>query len=93
LRDVSENERILSKGLEKMAQHLNEGDGEVKRMFTATSMLLTVNDHSMQLERAINACRRVRDFNRCHNQFTKRGNSTPHNNTCPNYKTNEGKSR
>jgi hypothetical protein len=58
LMDVSENEKILSKGLEKMAQHINERDGEVKRMFTATSMLLTVNDHSMQLERAINECRR-----------------------------------
>ena len=58
LMDVSENERILAKGLQKMAEHINKHDGEVKRMFTATSMLLTVNDHSIQLERAINECRR-----------------------------------
>lgn len=56
--DVSENERILSKGLEEMAKHINEHDGEVKRMFTATSMSLTVNAHSLQLERAINECRK-----------------------------------
>jgi hypothetical protein len=58
LTDVSENERILSKGLERMAEHINERDGEVRRMFTATSILLTVNDHAMQLERAIDECRR-----------------------------------
>jgi dsDNA-specific endonuclease/ATPase MutS2 len=55
---VSENERILSKGLEDMAKHVNEYNGEVKRMFTASSMMLNVNEYSMQLRRAIDECRR-----------------------------------
>jgi ribosomal protein L10 len=55
---VSENERILSKGLEEMAKHINERDGEIKEMFTGASMLLTVNEHKMQLERALDECRR-----------------------------------
>ena len=55
---VSENERILSKGLEEMAKHINELDGEIREMFTGASMLLTVNEHNMQLERALDECRR-----------------------------------
>ena len=55
---VSDNERILSKGLEDMAKHINKQDGEVKRMFTSTSMMLSVNEHSVQLTRAIIECRR-----------------------------------
>jgi vacuolar-type H+-ATPase subunit I/STV1 len=45
---VSENERILSKGLEEMAKHVNDRNGEIKEMFTGTSMLLTFNEHNMQ---------------------------------------------
>jgi vacuolar-type H+-ATPase subunit I/STV1 len=30
---VSENERVLSQGLEEMAKHINERDGEIKEMF------------------------------------------------------------
>jgi hypothetical protein len=37
---VSENEKVLSKGLEEMAKHINEHDGEIKNMFSGTSMLL-----------------------------------------------------
>jgi hypothetical protein len=55
---VSENERILSKGLEEMAKHINEHDGEIKEKFTGASMLLTVNEQNMQLERALDECRR-----------------------------------
>jgi hypothetical protein len=58
LRDVYENERVLSKGLENMARHVNEYDGEIKRMFTSTSMLLVVNEHSAELDRAMSECRR-----------------------------------
>jgi hypothetical protein len=50
---ASENESILSKGLEDMVKHINEYDGKVKRMFTTSSMMLMVNEHSMQLNRAI----------------------------------------
>ena len=55
---VSDNEKILSKGLEDMAKHINKQDGEVKRMFTAKSMMITVNEHSMQLNRATDEYRR-----------------------------------
>jgi hypothetical protein len=55
---VSENERVLSKGVDEMAKHVYECDGEIKDMFTGTSMLLTVNEHTMQFEGAISECRR-----------------------------------
>ena len=45
-----------------MARHVNEHDGEIKEMFTGTSMLLTVNEHNMQLERALSECRREYDI-------------------------------
>jgi hypothetical protein len=55
---VSDNQRTLSQGFEDMAKHINKQDGEVKRMFTASSMMLTVNEHSIQLNRATDECRR-----------------------------------
>jgi len=42
-----------------MAKHINECSHEIREMFTATSMLHTVNEHTIQLERAINGCRKV----------------------------------
>ena len=57
---VSDNERILSKGLEDMAKHIITQDGEVKRMFTSTSMMLIVNEHSMLLNRAFGECRSMK---------------------------------
>jgi hypothetical protein len=59
---VSENERILSKGLEEMAKHMNEHDGEIKSILSATSLLLTINEHTMQLERAISEYKREYDL-------------------------------
>jgi hypothetical protein len=53
---VSENEKFLSKGLEEMTKHISEQDGEIKEMFTAYS--LTINEHSIQLNRAIDECQR-----------------------------------
>ena len=41
-----------------MAKHINERDGEIKEMFTGASMLLTINEHTTQLERAISERRR-----------------------------------
>ena len=35
-----------------MAKYVNESDGEIKEIITGTSMLLAVNEHNMQLERA-----------------------------------------
>ena len=52
---ATENEKSLSKGLEEMATH--EQDGEIKEMFTAYSLLLTINEHAMKLNRAIDECR------------------------------------
>jgi vacuolar-type H+-ATPase subunit I/STV1 len=45
---VSENEKVLSKGLEEMAKHINERDGEIKGILTATSLLLTINEHRIR---------------------------------------------
>lgn len=55
---VSENEKILFKGLDEMAKHISEHDSEIKEMFSGTSMLLAVSEHNMQLERALDECRR-----------------------------------
>lgn len=41
-----------------MAKHINECSHEIIEMFTATSMLLTVNEHTIQLERVINGRRK-----------------------------------
>jgi hypothetical protein len=41
-----------------MVKRINEQDGKIKEMFTAYSLLLTINEHSMQLNRAIDECRR-----------------------------------
>ena len=59
---VSDNEKILSKGLEDMARHISKQDGEVKRIFTASSIMLRVNEHSLQLNRAIDECRGTMTF-------------------------------
>jgi hypothetical protein len=42
-----------------MAKHINECSHEIREMFTATSMLITVNEHTIHLERAINGRRKV----------------------------------
>ena len=55
---VTENEKSLSKYLEGMAKHVNEQGGEIKEIFTVYSLLLTINEHAMQLNRAIDECRR-----------------------------------
>lgn len=41
-----------------MAKHINACDVEMKDMLTATSMLLAINEHTVQLERAISECKR-----------------------------------
>jgi hypothetical protein len=47
----------FSKGLEEVAKHVNEQDGDIKETFTAYS-LLSINEQVMQLNRTINECRR-----------------------------------
>jgi len=58
LHTVYENEKFLSKGMEEMAKHISEQDGEFKEMISVYSLLLTINKHSIQLSRAIDECRR-----------------------------------
>jgi len=59
---LSEIEGLLSKSVEEMAQHINEQGGKIKEMFTAYSMLLTINEHSLHLNRAIDECQREYEF-------------------------------
>ena len=40
---VLENEKFLSKSLEEINKHVNEQDGEIREMFTAYSLLLSMN--------------------------------------------------
>ena len=45
--------------MEEIAKHVNEQGSEIKEMFTAYSLLLlTINEHAVQLNRAIDECRR-----------------------------------
>jgi hypothetical protein len=46
---VSENEGLLSNGVEEMTRYINEQGGEITEMFPAYSMLLTINEHSLPL--------------------------------------------
>ncbi|PNF40795.1 hypothetical protein B7P43_G16722 [Cryptotermes secundus] len=63
LQGVYAKERTLPKGLENMARHATtEHDGEIKGMFTSTSMLLAVNEHSAQVHRALGECKRDYEF-------------------------------
>ena len=41
-----------------MAKHISEHDSEIKEMFSGTSTLLAVSEHNVQLERALDECRR-----------------------------------
>jgi hypothetical protein len=55
---VSENDRSLSKLSEEIVKNVNEQDGEIKKMFAAYSLLLTINERSLQFSRTIEECRR-----------------------------------
>jgi len=58
LSTVTENEKGLAKGMEEIAKHVNSQDGRIKDMFTACSLLLTIDEHIIQLNRAIDECHR-----------------------------------
>jgi hypothetical protein len=45
--------------LEAMAMHINKQDGDVK-IFTASFMMPTTGEHTMQLNRVIGKCRNIR---------------------------------
>jgi hypothetical protein len=50
---VSENERMISKGLDEMAKHISERGGELRYMFTGTSLLLTVNEDNRMISKGL----------------------------------------
>jgi hypothetical protein len=58
LSTVTENEKDLARGMEEIAKHVNSQDGRIKGMFTAYSLLLTIDEYIIQLNRAIDECRR-----------------------------------
>jgi len=41
-----------------MAKYTNKSYDKIKEIFTATAVLRTINEYTMQLERCINECRR-----------------------------------
>ena len=55
---VSENLKKFSKSLEEIAKHINEQYGEIKDMFTAYYFLLTINEHSVNMNRETDEYRR-----------------------------------
>ena len=38
--------------------HVNEQDGQIKEMFTIFSLMFTIHEHAVKLNRAIEECRR-----------------------------------
>ena len=58
LSTVTENERNLAKGMEELEKYVNSQDGKIKDMFTTYSLLLTIDEHVIQLNKAIDECRR-----------------------------------
>jgi len=58
LSTVTENERGLAKGMEELEKCVNSQDGKIKDMLTAYSLLLTIDEHVIQLNRAIDECQR-----------------------------------
>jgi hypothetical protein len=53
LNEVTNNELILEKGLQDIKEFINKENGEIKRQYTYTSMLVILNDHAIQIQRAL----------------------------------------
>ena len=53
LHDVAYNERILEKGLLDIKKHIVVEEGNLNMQLGYTSMLMALNDHALQLDRAI----------------------------------------
>jgi hypothetical protein len=53
LQDVARNEAVLAKGLELISDYVNKENGEIKQKYTYTTLLFTLNEHAIQLERAL----------------------------------------
>jgi hypothetical protein len=44
---------VLENGLQDIREFINEENAEIKRKYTYSSMLVTLNDHAMQIQRAL----------------------------------------
>jgi hypothetical protein len=53
LHEITYNELISEKGLQDIKRFINEENGEIKRQYTYTSMLVLLNDHAIQIQRAL----------------------------------------
>jgi hypothetical protein len=53
LNDVTKNESVLEKGLRDIKEFINKENGEIKQKYTYTSMLVALNDHAIQIQRAL----------------------------------------
>jgi hypothetical protein len=56
LNDVTKYELILEKGLQDIKKFVNEENGEIQQKHTYTSMLVMLNDHATELQRALESC-------------------------------------
>jgi hypothetical protein len=48
---------ILEKGLQDIREFINEENAEIKKKYTYTSMLVALNDHTIQIQRALEEVR------------------------------------
>ena len=62
LSTVTENEKGLAKGMEELEKYVNSQVAKIKDMFTAYSLLLTIDGHVIQLNKAIDECRRENEI-------------------------------
>jgi hypothetical protein len=53
LHEVTNNELILEKGLQDIKKFITKDNGEIKRQYTYTSMLVILNDHAIRIQRAL----------------------------------------
>jgi hypothetical protein len=57
LNDASKDEMALRKGLQDIREFINEENGEIKKKYTYPSMLVMLNDHAIQMQRALEEVR------------------------------------
>jgi hypothetical protein len=53
LHDDSRNELILEKGLKEIKEFINKENGEIRENHSYTAMLVALNDHAIQIQRAL----------------------------------------
>jgi hypothetical protein len=61
LNDVSKNEMVLEKGLQDIREFINEENGELKKRYSYTSMLVALNDQAIQIQRTLEEVRNEYD--------------------------------